>query len=395
VRILFVAFPQSVHTARWISQLGEQGWDIHLFPSDQGGIHPDLKNVTTYGFGNFRPTDLDPSVRWQQLWPRRGLSRLSLMMSRFSPDQVSRSWWLAEVIRRIKPDVVHSMEFQHAGYLTLEARQHLADEKFPAWAATNWGSDIYLFGRLPEHAERIRKILSSCDYYHCECHRDVALARSFGFKGETLPVFPVTGGFDLQQMSSYRSPGKTSSRRLIALKGIQHWAGRALTGLRAIELCADLLEGYNVCVYMAHPDVRIASELVTQSTGIPIEFEPDGWQREDVLRMHGRARVSIGLSISDAISTSLLEAMAMGSFPVQSNTGCGDEWIKSGENGILVSPHSPEPVAEALRRALMDDDLVDHAADINASLTAERIDIPIVKSQAIAMYEKIAAVEDV
>lgn len=267
----------------------------------------------------------------------------------------------------------------------------MANEKFPIWAVSNWGSDIYLFSRVAGHAEKIRAVLENCDYYHCECHRDVELARSMGLKGEVLPVFPVTGGLDIGEMQQYRAPGKTSSRRLIALKGYQNWAGRALVGLKAIELCADVLAGYTVSIYMAQPDVKLAAELVSHSTGIQFEMESPNSTRSDILRMHGRARISIGLSISDAISTSLLEAMAMGSFPVQSNTGCGDEWITCGENGLLVPPESPEAVAAALRRALADDAMVDQAAETNARLIAERADTSVVKPQVAAMYEKMFA----
>ncbi|MGZ5434786.1 MAG: glycosyltransferase [Pyrinomonadaceae bacterium] len=215
-----------------------------------------------------------------------------------------------------------------------------------------------------------------------------------GLKGEVLPVFPVTGGMDIREMQQYRTPGKTSSRRVIALKGYQNWAGRALVGLKAIELCADVLKGYTVSIYMeTHDDVRLAAELISHSTGIKFEIESGDRTRADILRMHGMARVSIGLSISDAISTSLLEAMAMGSFPVQSNTGCGDEWINCGENGLLVPPESPEAVAVALRRALTDDAMVDQAAEINARLTAERTDVNVLKPHVIAMYEKMLAQE--
>lgn len=312
-------------------------------------------------------------------------------MSRFRPELRERAAWLARVIKKVKPDLVHSLEFQHAGYLTLAARELLSREglKFPTWAVTNWGSDIYLFGRLPEHAPRIRSILAACDYYHCECHRDVDLARSLGLKGEALPVFPVTGGFDTERMRGLRVPGNTSSRRVIALKGYQNWAGRALVGLRAIQLCADLMDGYSVCLYMADPDVRLAAALVSHDTGIPFEVEQQNWTRDDILRMHGRSRVSIGLSISDAISTSLLEAMVLGSFPIQSNTGCGDEWIKCGDNGSLVPPESPEAVAAALRRALTDDLMVDQAAKINARVTSERIDVSVVAPQVVKMYDQI------
>jgi glycosyltransferase involved in cell wall biosynthesis len=148
------------------------------------------------------------------------------------------------------------------------------------------------------------------------------------------------------------------------LKGYQGWAGRALVGLRAIELCADRLHGYRVAIYLANNEVRMAAELVSRETGIPIDIVPQS-SHDDILALHGRSRISIGLSISDAISTSLLEAMTMGSFPIQTNTSCAAEWLTDGEGGILVPPNDPEPIADAIRRGLGDDELVDHAAELN------------------------------
>jgi len=390
MRILFVAMANSIHTARWIGQLNGQGWDVHLFPVEDWGIHPDLRNVTIHDFLCPRPSRLDKSVRLVGAWPfRRGASLAKRIVKRFAPLWSDRAWRLARTIRLIEPDIIHSLEIQHAGYLTLEAKNCLGDS-FPTWIVTNWGSDIYLFGRLSEHVEKIKAVLSACDYYACECHRDVELAPAFGFKGEVLPVLPNTGGFDIERMCQFRQPGPTSARRLIVLKGYQGWAGRALVGLRAIELAADALKGYRVAVYLAGQDVRIAAELVAQSTGIPIEIVPH-CPHEDILRLHGQARISIGLSISDAVSTSLLEAMVMGSFPIQSNTSCADEWIQCGETGLLVHPEDPQAVAAAIRRAVTDDALVDRAAEINARVAAERLDQSVIQPQVIAMYEKVAA----
>jgi glycosyltransferase involved in cell wall biosynthesis len=281
------------------------------------------------------------------------------------------------------------LEIQHAGYLTLEAKNLLAG-KFPTWIVTNWGNDIYLFGRLDEHIDRIKDVLSSCDYYSCECQRDVQLAIQMGFKGQTLPVLPNAGGYNLARLAEFRQPGPTSARRLILLKGYQDWHGRALVGLRAIELCANALKGYRVGIYVANPDVKIAAELVSKSTGIPIEVIPP-CSHDDMLRQYGRARVYIGLSISDGISISELEAIMMGTFPIQSCTACADEWIVDGQTGFIVPPEDPETVAAAIRRAVSDDALVDRAAELNAKVARERLDQNVIRPQVIAMYEKIAA----
>jgi len=55
----------------------------------------------------------------------------------------------------------------------------------------------------------------------------------------------------------------------------------------------------------------IAAELLAKSSGLPIDIIPRV-PHEQMLCLHGQARVSIGLSISDALSTSALEAMVKG-----------------------------------------------------------------------------------
>ncbi|MBI5574850.1 MAG: glycosyltransferase [Deltaproteobacteria bacterium] len=392
MRILLVAMANSIHTARWVGQIANEGWDLHLFPSTDTWIdvHPDMRNVTLHHTGFRNPPRTQNAVRFRgvsfagrakDMWRRRVLKEEG------TEHQANR---LARLVDRLSPDIVHSLEIQHAGYLSLEARRRLGGS-FPPWIVTNWGSDIYLYGRLAEHAPRIREVLSSCDYYSCECLRDVALAKSFGFGGMVFPVFPNTGGFDMKEIASLRQHGPSSARRAIMLKGYQHWGGRALTGLRALERCADRLAGYEVWIYSATPDVAVAAELFANSTGIPVTLIPKDTPHAEILSRHGRARISIGLSISDAISTSLLEAMVMGSLPIQSWTACADEWIVDGKSGLLVPPDDPEAVEAALRRALSDDELVDKAAEINLRTAAERLDRERIRRMAAGFYTQVAA----
>ena len=391
MKILIVALSESIHTARWIAQIADQGWEIHLFPSiDWRMAHPDLKNVTIHHSVYGKQESSDQSVKFcgVPVYSKYGVALGRCLIKKYFPDY--RVNQLARVINGLRPDIIHSMEIQHSAYLTLKAKKLLTCQ-FPPWIVTNWGSDIYLFGRLSEHEPKIREVLSKCDYYSCECKRDVLLAQSFGFKGDVLPVFPNTGGFDLEDISMLRQQGPVSKRRIIMLKGYQGWAGRALVGLRAIERCPELVEGYQVVIYSINKalEVKIAAELLTKSTGIPIKIIPDTAPHQEILKLHGQARISIGLSISDAISTSLLEAMAMGSFPIQSNTSCADEWIVDGETGILVHPDDPEIVELAIRRALTDDFLVEQAAKKNFRTISEKLNKLILKPKVIEMYQQI------
>lgn len=364
-------------------------WDVHLFSSIGGAVvRPDMEGVKFH-----HPLYLS----WKRLNVAllgRGTPYLARaidfirrrVIERVIPDFYARQ--LAKVIKKTRPDLVHSMEIQGAGYLTLEAKKQ-SSGMFPPWLVTNWGSDIFLYGRTREHHERIRDVLEHSEYYSCECGRDVELARAFGFKGQVMPVFPNTGGFQLGELEALRGSCLPADRRVIMLKGYQHWAGRALVGLRALERCADLLSGYEIVIYSAGADVMLAAELFTEHVAVPVRVLPHKTSHQEMLAWHARARISIGLSISDAISTSLLEAMVMGSFPIQSCTACASEWIQHGISGMIVPPEDPDIIEKAIRMALSDDVLVNDAASINWRTAQERLDAKLLKQQANEMYSKL------
>jgi glycosyltransferase involved in cell wall biosynthesis len=78
--------------------------------------------------------------------------------------------------------------------------------------------------------------------------------------------------------------------------------------------------------------------------------------------------------------------MALGSFPIQANTSCGDEWIRDGETGFLVSPHDVAGLAEVIRRAVTDDALVDAAWAANRAVVEARWDSTVNGQMMVARY---------
>jgi hypothetical protein len=219
---------------------------------------------------------------------------------------------LASVIRRIQPDFIHSMEFQHAGYLVLRAKE-LYGTGFPTWLATNWGSDIYYFRRFCDHAAKIKRLLSHIDVYSCECVRDIAQARQLGYGGPAMPILANSGGFDLAHLAGLRSPVPPSKRKLLMIKGYHHFAGRAMTALRVLETFAHRLQHHEIVLYSvsSEPRERALDMIKKQKMNIKII---DWATHDEILSHFGRARLYMGISISDGISTSVLEAMAMGLF---------------------------------------------------------------------------------
>ncbi len=397
MRILFVGMAESIHLVRWVNQLQGTNWERFLFPVYSPKPHPELKDLTFINRGEIPGFQSNRSLRYiNRALPGSVINAANkFIKKRLCPLNpiLWPSYYLVKAlnasIQYIKPDMIHSLEFQGAGYLTLEAKKTFTG-KFPKWIATNWGSDIYLFGRLAEHRDRVRAVLENCDFYSCECERDAILAREYGLRGETLPVFPNAGGFDLPLCESLKQPGPTSGRKLILLKGYQSWAGRALTGLRALTRCVNVLKarGYSIGVFSATPDVQIATELFAVETGVSIEIIPP-CSHTEMLKKYGQARVYIGLSISDAISTSLLESIVMGTFPIQSCTACADEWVADGQSGLIVPPEDVDVIEKALRRALTDDALVDEAASLNRETARKRLSSEIIQPKVIDFYQHV------
>lgn len=377
--------------ARWINQLKDTGWEIYLFPSvDNGAINPEMKNVTVFHsfYGSKTKKNKALTIRGIPVASHLVGIVFRMLLRKASPDYQKK--YLKRVIRKIKPDIIHSMEIQHAGYLVNDVKKNWRG-KLPKWIATNWGSDIYFFQNFPKHLDQIHEVLNNCDYYSCECNRDVGLAKKHGLRGRTLNVFPNSGGFDLKRLKSLRQKTKPSKRKAIVIKGYHGWAGRAQVALHALDRCGELIRGYELVVYSIQPGsgVDISARFLAEKYDMKLTLVPLHTPHEQILKHMSQARISIGLSVSDAISTMVLEAMVMGSFPIQSNTSCANEWIEDGKTGMIVPPEDPQEIAKSIKQALLNDKLVDSAAASNWKVAQKRLDDKIIKNKVISFYQEV------
>jgi glycosyltransferase involved in cell wall biosynthesis len=109
----------------------------------------------------------------------------------------------------------------------------------------------------------------------------------------------------------------------------------------------------------------------------------------EMVALFSSARIYVGISDSDGISTSMLEAMATGCFPIQTTTACVDEWIEDGVSGLFIHQIEAEGISEAMRKALVDDNLVNSAAVINQLTTGEKLDQETIRDTVSEYYPEI------
>jgi glycosyltransferase involved in cell wall biosynthesis len=352
--VVLVCMVDSIHVARWIAQFDPTAVKFILFPSGPNRrVHPKILEMIAKGKHHDNQVSIVPFG-----------GKLSLPLwaiDRFFSDRI-RGLLLRSLLKKVSPDYIHALEFQHAGYVTLRA---LEDQSMKTpLIATNYGSDIYWFQRFPAHKKKIKALLARANHYSAECQRDYLLARELGFIGSELPLGPNAGGIEADGTSlRLEIP---STRKTIAIKGYHGWVGRAVIALEAIEMLKDELGGFEIVIYSANFKVARRASRLKRKSGLNLVVHKKGsLSHQEVLGIFGKARIYVGLSMSDGISTSLLEAMSMGAFPIQTSTSCADEWISNGSSGILVRSIEPEEVAKAISTALQDDALVDSASEAN------------------------------
>lgn len=380
MKILFVC-QQYIHAARWISQLKDSGHDIYLFDCLDAPIHENLKwaKYTT----NWSKRKL-PYIKGED-WLKKHAPKLFYFFEPYLKLTASNK--LVELIKEIQPDLVHSLEMQSQTYHLIKAKEKLNFK----WAYSSWGSDLYYYQNQPNHLKKIKQVLTKLDFLFTDNSRDIKLAEKLGFKGQFLGVFPGGGGYHLEEMTPVIKP--LSKRNLIIIKGYHHWAGRALKVLNAIQMIKDSLKAYEIYVYSAHPVVVDKIDQINTESTLNIQYSTRAQElaHKDLLVKFGSAKIAIGNSISDGIPNTLLEAIIMGAFPIQSNPGgVSEDYITDGKNGLLIqNPEDEKDIATIILNALQNQDMVENAYLENTKI-AQSLDYNLIKSSVLVAYNNIA-----
>jgi glycosyltransferase involved in cell wall biosynthesis len=165
-----------------------------------------------------------------------------------------------------------------------------------------------------------------------------------------MPVIPNAGGFSEELLSQKLK--NFSERRIIAVKGYHGWVGRAHVAIEALGQISGSLENYEIVFYSCNHSTMRKANALGLKTGLKIETYAKGQlPHSQVLNLFSNSAVYVGISESDGISTSLLEAMAMGAVPVQTATSCCDEWFGP-KSGVAIGSIDPGVVAEGILKAL-------------------------------------------
>ena len=157
------------------------------------------------------------------------------------------------------------------------------------------------------------------------------------------------------------------------VKGYENKFGKALNVLKALTELKETIANYEVVVFACHP---IVLDYVKNNAFPFTVFSKEALSHSEVLELMGKSLLYIGNSVSDGIPNTLLEAVVMGTFPIQSNPGGATSEVIGIDNGLLIeNPNSVLEIKALILKALTGAIDLDKAFILNDKLAKTRLDL--------------------
>lgn len=344
----------SQHFFNWTLQLKDQGHEIYWIDVYDSNTYVKKIDFVHQTIGWKNKIKYPGRYKVKQYFPQ---------LNRFI-NKVNQKDFLPlfkEKLEEINPDVVHSFVMYSACVPILEVMKEHPHIK---WVFSAWGNDIYYYKDQPKELHEMKQVFPHLDYMFADCTRDYLIAKGIGFRGEYLGTFPTGGGYDFDHYDPFIQ--NYSSRKIILVKGYQHKFGRCNIVLNTLLELKDKLQNFEIVVFAAHQAVfdHVDQAAFRNFKNLTVKGNIG---REEVLQLMGKSAIYIGNSISDGTPNTLLEAIIMGAFPIQSDPGgATSEIIENGKNGLIIEDaEDVEGIKNQILRALQNVDFREEAVEYN------------------------------
>jgi len=332
MRLCLIGNPNIAHTRRWVQDLDSLGWEIHLISEHvlRGEIP---KNCTFY--------DLT------KLFNMRKLRYLIWGIT------------VRGLVKRIKPQLVHSLGVASAGWLG-------AAMGFHPFIVSALGSDLMLLDkRSTAHQALSQRVLRQADYVLCvstpllqkAAELDVPdQRRQLVYLGVDTEIFKPSN----DRLKKRQDLGLPEGPLVLNLRAIQP-VYRPLDLAKAIPGVLEQIPEVNFAIFTYNAELVLLAEfqqtIDAAGTSQSVHYIPPLTDDAIIASYFQAADVSVSIPESDGMPASVLEAMACGCVLVASDLPNLHEWIRHKEEGLLVPVGDIPKLTDALIRVLRDDHL--------------------------------------
>ena len=300
---------------------------------------------------------------------------------------------LDKILREFRPDIVHTLGIFPASVFYLRGMGLLrGDWHDPVWVTqARGGPDLALNRKNDLFLPDIRSVLNQCDYFLADTAQNYSFALDLGLAPEKLsPTGPVpgSGGIDPGMFRDALLPSK-KVRLILWPKAYNCIQSDGLVVVEALRRALPRVGRFRLLATAAMPDVEYWFREYLGSYGDQVSIV-ERIPREELLKVFSSARVMLAPSLSEGIPNSMFEAMASNTVPILSPLDTLTPLFKDNVNTIYAHNLDPDSIAEAIVKAMTDDELVDRIAVTNMSLLPSLAGRDQVRERVTGLYRQVA-----
>lgn len=333
MRICFLGDFYSVHTYRWAKFFSDRH-EVHLISLEALSTEPYSITLQDY---------YEIGIK-THIVPRKRLNKL-LAIGR-----------IRNLMRSIRPDIVHAHYITHYGYLGAKSGIH-------PLVITAWGTDVLIEShQRPIKSHQIRYALSKADIVTCDGENTAKALQNL--IGDDRKIKRIYFGVDTKNLS----PEKRDTKFYDAFK--KGAAAKVVINLRGFADIYDpgtfigaipaVLARYpeTIFVMARENEKRKIFEQMAKSFGVSHAVKFIGNITPDRLPDYlASSDIYVSTSLSDSgLSASTAEAMACGLPIISTDVGDISYWIEDGRNGFIIPKGDSRALSQKLLLLLDDED---------------------------------------
>ncbi len=338
MRICYISVGTFRHIDPYIDYFSRAGHDVHFISLSPGP----QRQVPTYNAG-FGRRYSGSSGKWK--YP------FSMLRAR-------------QLLRKIKPDIVHSHYATSAGLAAVVCGFHPA-------LVTVHGSDLIAGEQSPFWRPVLKKIFDYADCINVVSEDLGDRVVKLGTNAGKIEV--VTPGIDTAKFSFTERclHSRTEPVRLVCTRRLE-----PVFDHQTIIKALAILKNRNIPFKMTFVGGGSLVDLLQRQIkdlGLEDSVDFTGQvQNDDLPLLLARSDVYLSASLWDGASLSLFEAMAAGLFPIVSDIKANTAWLADGVNGLLHKVGDAAHLAGCIGRFFADADFAAAACRQNREIVLQK-----------------------
>jgi len=381
MKILFVADCRSPIAQNWIRHFAARGDEIYLastFACPAGVDFPiNGLEIIPVAFSALKKANQRPGSA-----SARTLGLRTVFKQWFGPLTIrGAAQRLRGFVEQIKPDLIHAMRIPYEGMLAADSSTGR-----PLIVST-WGNDFTLHAPstgLMSHYTRWT--MQVADALHADCHRDLRLAREWGFSVEK-PGLVIPGNGGVRSDVFYPPAKPVEEPVVINPRGFRPYVRNDMF-FKAIPLVLARQPNAKFFFASMAGESQATQWIRELNISHAVQLLPP-LPHAKMAEVFRRAQIVASPSIHDGTPNTLLEGIACGCFPVAGDLESIREWITPDENGLLFDSNNPQSISDAIVSALENKNLREKAAGLNQKIIAARAEYKQNMQRAEEFYERV------